>query len=101
MGCIYVPYIRPDRHMKKTRTFKSGNSVAIRLPKSLGIEAGVEMNVHEERGRYVIEPVEKAPERIDLSGIYGSIPDLRPLAPEQRVMEPRDLDWERKPLKGG
>ena len=86
--------------MKTTRTFKSGNSVAIRLPKALGIEPGTEMVVREERGRYVIEPVEKRPKRIDLTGIYGSIPDLKPLAPEERLMEPRDLDWGGKRLGG-
>ena len=84
----------------RTRTFKSGNSVAVRLPKALGIEAGTEMHVREERGKYVLEPVEK-PERIDLTGIYGSCPWLKPLTPEERVMEPRELDWEGKLLKRG
>ena len=79
--------------MKTTRTFKSGNSVAIRLPKALGIEAGTEMVVREERGRYVIEPVEKRPKRIDLTGIYGSIPDLKPLTPEEREFEESPRDW--------
>jgi len=39
--------------MKTTKTFKSGNSVAVRLPKALGVEAGVEMIVREESGRYI------------------------------------------------
>src|SRR3954464_7929190 len=62
--------------MKKTRTFKSGNSVALRLPKALGIEAGIEMTVREERGRYVVERAHDEPSarKIDLSGIYGSLP---------------------------
>lgn len=61
--------------MKKTKTFKSGNSVAVRLPKALGVEAGVEMTVREERGRYIVEPVEEPAtgKRIDLTGIYGSL----------------------------
>lgn len=78
---------------KITRTFKSGNSVAVRLPATLGVKPGTEMHVREEQGRYVLEPVEAEPRKIDLTGIYGSIPGLRPLAPEERVMEPRDLDW--------
>jgi antitoxin VapB len=85
--------------MKKTKTFKSGNSVAVRLPKALGVEPGVEMTVREERGRYIVEPVEQAPKRIDLTGIYGSCPWLKPLADEERIMEPRELDWEGKLLK--
>lgn len=61
--------------MKKTRTFKSGNSVAVRLPKALGAEPGIEMTVREERGRYIVEPVEEPAdgEKIDLTGIYGSM----------------------------
>ncbi len=84
--------------MKTTKVFKSGNSVAVRLPKALGVLEGTEMRVREERGKYILEPVEKS-ERIDLTGIYGSCPGLRPLRPEDRIMEPRELDWEGKLLK--
>ncbi len=60
--------------MARTRTFKSGNSVAVRLPKSLGIGAGVDVSVREERGRYIVEPVivEAKPGKIDLTGLYES-----------------------------
>ena len=85
--------------MKRTKTFKSGNSVAVRLPKALGVEAGVEMTVREERGRYIVEPVMPEPKKIDLTGIAGSMPWLKPLTPEERIMEPRELDWEGKLLK--
>ena len=84
--------------MKTTRTFKSGNSIAVRLPKSLGIEAGKEMRVREEGGKYVLEPVEKEA-RIDLTGIYGSVSGLRPV--RRLRLEPRELDWEGKLLKRG
>jgi antitoxin VapB len=62
--------------MRKTRTFKSGNSVAVRLPKALGVEPGIEMTIREDRGRYIVEPVEEVPagKKIDLTGIYGSLP---------------------------
>jgi antitoxin VapB len=80
--------------MKTTKVFKSGNSVAVRLPKSLGIKAGTEMRVREERGRYVLEPVD-APDRIDLTGIYGSIPEFPDLLSEDRIFEERQLDWKR------
>ncbi|HMC91523.1 MAG TPA: AbrB/MazE/SpoVT family DNA-binding domain-containing protein [Allosphingosinicella sp.] len=61
---------------RKTRTFKSGNSVALRLPKALGVDAGIEMTVREERGRYIVEPFEEPipGKKIDLTGIYGSVP---------------------------
>ncbi|WCM29102.1 AbrB/MazE/SpoVT family DNA-binding domain-containing protein [Sphingomonas sp. QA11] len=84
---------------RKSRTFKSGNSVALRLPKSLGIEAGVEMTVREEKGRFIVEPVAAEPRKIDLTGIAGSIPWLKPLTSEDREFEERELDWEGKLLK--
>jgi antitoxin VapB len=86
---------------KVTKTFKSGNSVAVRLPKALGIREGTQMRVREERGRYVLEPVEPAPTKIDLTGIFGSCPGLKPLTPEDRMFEERELDWEGKLLKRG
>ena len=80
--------------MKKTKTFKSGNSVAVRLPKSLGVEAGVEMTVREERGRYIVEPVEAPRRKIDLTGIYGSCPGLKPLTSEERELDPSPRVWD-------
>jgi len=79
--------------MVRTRTFKSGNSVALRLPKALGIEAGQEMRVREESGRYIVEPIEKEPKTIDLTGIAGSMPWLKPLTREEREFEETPRDW--------
>lgn len=82
----------------RAKTFKSGNSVALRLPKALGIKEGVEMKVREEQGRYVVEPVDRPKRKIDLTGIVGSCPELKPLTREEREFEysPRvwdDPDW--------
>ncbi|HEX4738935.1 MAG TPA: AbrB/MazE/SpoVT family DNA-binding domain-containing protein [Allosphingosinicella sp.] len=79
--------------MKTTKTFKSGNSVAVRLPRALGVEPGVEMIVREERGRYIVEPVQAAPKKIDLTGIAGSMPWLKPLTREEREFEDSPRDW--------
>lgn len=83
----------------RAKTFKSGNSVALRLPKGLGIKEGEEMRVREEAGRYVVEPAEKAPRKIDLTGLAGSLPGMKPFAPEERVLDDRVLDWDGKLLK--
>lgn len=86
--------------MKTTKAFKSGNSIAVRLPARFGVKPGTEMRVREEQGRYIVEPVEpEKRKKIDLTGIAGSIPWLKPLKPEDRIMEPRELDWEGKLLK--
>lgn len=66
----------------KARTFKSGNSVALRLPKGLGVEEGREMMVREDQGRYIVEPIDRPKKKIDLTGIAGSMPWLKPLPRE-------------------
>jgi antitoxin VapB len=83
----------------RAKTFKSGNSVALRLPKTLGIKEGVEMTVREEQGRYVVEPVVPPTKKIDLSFLDGKSLGLRPLRPEERGIEARDPDWKGKLLK--
>lgn len=81
----------------RAKVFKSGNSVALRLPKALGFEAGQEVRVREEAGKFSFEPMH-VDARIDLAGLWGSCPDLKPLLPEERVFDrsPRlwdDPDW--------
>ncbi len=83
----------------RAKVFKSGNSLALRLPKALGLKEGSEMRVREEAGRFVVEPAESPPRKIDISGFVGKAPWLKPLASEDRVFEERELDWEGKRLK--
>lgn len=85
----------------RAKVFKSGNSVALRLPKALGLREGDEMILREELGRYEFAPAPAADDRIDLTGIYGSCPGLKPLSPKDRLMEPRELDWDGALLKRG
>lgn len=85
----------------RAKVFKSGNSLALRLPKGLGLTEGTEMTVREEHGRYIAMPVDDKPKKIDLTGIYGSIPGMKPFTREDRQFEERELDWEGKLLKGG
>lgn len=75
----------------RARTFKSGNSVALRLPKGLGITEGIEMLVREEDGQFIVEPADKPKRKIDLSGIAGAVPGLKLLSPEDRLFEEREL----------
>lgn len=55
----------------RAKTFKSGNSVALRLPKVLGIKEGVEMCVREEQGRYVVEPADPPKRKLDVDRFWG------------------------------
>jgi antitoxin VapB len=77
----------------KTRIFKSGNSYALRLPKALGVTSEGDMMVREEHGVFIVEPIPHKVGKIDLTGLWGTMPDLKPLRPEDRAMEERELDW--------
>jgi antitoxin VapB len=69
------------------KVFKSGNSIALRLPKSLGLKPGDVMRVHENEGSLTAEPITGRGEHINLKGIYGSVPGItRPPCDEN----PRD-----------
>lgn len=85
----------------RAKIFKSGNSVALRLPKALGLKEGTEVIVREERGEFRFKPADEAPRKIDLTGIAGSMPWLKPLTREEREFEERELDWEGKLLPRG
>ena len=71
----------------RAKTFKSGNSVALRLPKALGIKEGVEMKVREEQGHYVVEPVEPPERKLNISGFWGKAPWLE--VPSRKDFEER------------
>jgi antitoxin VapB len=79
---------------KITRTFKSGNSVAVRLPAALGVKPGTEMRVREEQGRYLVEPVQSGPRRkIDLSALYGPTSDLSSISRDGDESEDIVREW--------
>jgi len=83
----------------RAKTFKSGNSLALRLPKALGLREGEEMILREEHGKFAFEPVPAETRKIDISKFAGKIPWLKPIPPEDREFEERELDWEGKLLK--
>ena len=60
----------------RAKVFKSGNSLALRLPKALGLKEGDIMILRKERGRLVLEPEIAIERTIDLTGLYGAIPSL-------------------------
>lgn len=77
------------------RTFKSGNSVALRLPKSMGIAEGTELRmVREAPMSFRIEPVNAPKSKIDLTGIAGSMPWLKPLTKEEREFDTSPRVWD-------
>lgn len=73
----------------RAKVFKSGNSLALRLPKALGLEEGTEMIVREERGEFRFQPADKPKAKIDVSGFAGKAPWLKPLPRELREFDER------------
>lgn len=73
----------------RAKVFKSGNSLALRLPKELGMKEGATMVLREERAGFSVEPEDTAHKKIDISGFAGKAPWLKPLSPELRAFEDR------------
>jgi len=84
----------------RAKTFKSGNSVALRLPKALGIKEGVEMKVREEHGHYVVEPVDAPKRKLDISGFWGKARWLK-VPPRREFDERPSAAAARSKLKSG
>ncbi|HEU4967445.1 AbrB/MazE/SpoVT family DNA-binding domain-containing protein [Sphingomonas sp.] len=78
------------------KTFKSGNSIALRLPKALGIKEGMEMKVREEDGNLIVAPADRPKRKFNIDKVWGCAAGsgLQPIKPEDRVFEHRPLLWE-------
>lgn len=77
----------------RTKVFKSGNSVALRLPKTLGLKEGTEMVVREERDHYEFAPV-VGDDRLDLTSVWGKCSGLASRSAEERAFEPSPRTWD-------
>lgn len=73
----------------RAKVFKSGNSLALRLPAALGLKEGAEMTLREEKGKFTFEPVQSE-RKIDVSKFAGKAPWLEPLPREDFDDSPRD-----------
>lgn len=74
----------------RAKIFKSGNSLALRLPKALGLKEGAEMVITVENGRYLLEPADAPKRKIDISGFAGKAPWLKELPRYEFEDSPRD-----------
>ncbi len=82
------------------KTFKSGNSVALRLPKGLGVPEGTQVRmVRDGKMSFRVEPVEASRKTIDISGFAGKLPGFKPAAREDFEERPSAIA-RRKALSG-
>lgn len=68
------------------KSFKSGNSVAIRIPAALGVAPDQEWLLLEEDGVLKLTPKSRPKPTIDVSGFAGKAPGIR-LAPREDFEE--------------
>ncbi len=73
----------------KAKVFKSGNSLALRLPKALGIEEGSEMVLREVRVGYAFEPVEKLRQKLDVDRFWGKAKGMIHVPQPREDFDPR------------
>jgi len=78
----------------RAKVFKSGNSLALRLPKALGLKEGTEMIVREDRSGFSVQPVEAPKRKIDVGKFVGKAPWLKPLKPEDRLFDHSPCPWD-------
>lgn len=88
-----APWMRPTdvRHFS-AKVFKSGNSLALRLPAALGLAAGMEMDLRMEDGTFSFELKQPSKRKFDIAKVAGSARDLQFLTDEDRLFEERPLD---------
>ena len=78
------------------KSFKSGNSVAIRMPAELGIEPGREWTVEPHDGKLVLEQKPKAKRKFNIEKVWGCAvgSGLRFIKEEDRLFVERPLLWD-------
>ncbi len=94
-GAQFEPLIpTTDSKQYRTRVFKSGNSLAVRIPTGTRLAAGMEMDLYVEDGVILsLKPIDASGRKIDVSKFAGKAPWLKELTSEEREMEHRELDW--------
>jgi antitoxin VapB len=83
------------------KTFRSGNSVALRLPKALGVPEGTEVRlVREAPMSFRVEALDAPKRKIDVSKFVGKAPWLKVPAREDFDDPPRVWDHPDWPYRG-
>jgi antitoxin VapB len=79
-----------NRKQFRTKVFKSGNSLAVRIPVGTDLKPGMEMDLTVEDGvMLALKPINTPRRKIDISGFAGKAPWLKPIPPEMREFEER------------
>jgi antitoxin VapB len=67
-----------SRKNYRTKVFKSGNSLAVRIPAGTDLKPGMEMDLTVEDGvMLALKPIVAPKRKIDVSGFWGKAPGAR------------------------
>ncbi len=89
--------VAPKSGTLRAKTFKSGNSLALRLPAALGLEAGMEMELTvQPGGGYLLNPVTAKKKKFNIEKVWGCAKGsgLQFIKPEDRIFKERPLLWD-------
>lgn len=90
-----APWLKPiDKRRSRTKIFKSGNSLAVRIPAGTNLAAGMEMELTVEHGMFLsFEPVDQPKRKFNIAKVAGSAQALNYIKDEDRLFEERPLLW--------
>lgn len=91
-----IPWLKPiDKKRYRAKVFRSGNSLAVRIPAGTRLAAGMEMELTVEDGQFLsLEPAEQPRRKFNIAKVAGSAHNLVPIKDKDRVFEERPLVWE-------
>ena len=90
-----IPWLKAvEKQRFRAKVFKSGNSLALRLPAGLNLTPGMEMDLTVEDGVFFsFELVDLPKRKFNIDKVAGSATSLKPVRDEDRAFEERALDW--------
>ena len=88
-----APWLKTiDKQRYRSKIFKSGNSLAVRIPAGTKLAAGMEMELMVEDGQFLsYEPIEQPKRMFNIAKVAGSATSLKPIRHEDREFEDRPL----------
>jgi antitoxin VapB len=94
-----MPWMKAlDKQHHTTRVFKSGNSLAVRIPAGTKLTAGMEMDLTVEDGEFLsLEPVDRPKRKFNIAKVAGSATSLKLIDDDARLFDERSLDWPDRP----
>ena len=82
----------------RAKVFKSGNSLALRLPAALGLEAGMEMELTAGLdGGYSLQPAQAPKQKLDVDRFWGKAQGMIHVPQPRDDFEPRPSSLRLKP----